>query len=310
MKIKRNGLMRWETLALIAVLMVTGALAAQPDIDSRQAEKELAIMKSVISTSLALLRKDLQAKYEAGAKGEGTSRRHVEYLHEMELSSIEGKYLFGQGVVFTIPYPCLGDDFPFEVAELEHRLQEMVEDQMVDEEYLVEEAEYLAEEAERALRDADLARRDVIIMRSSPSVPEPPEAPEAPDAPEPPNPEIPDVPELSPEARARLERTVKDINLKLSVLREESEEQRKMVAEERAAIKEELVKVIATHGDSLTQLKDDQFINLVLRDQCGHFGWRSENSEQTILSVRKSDVRAYRTGQLTMDQFKDRVVEY
>ena len=307
--IRKNEFMRWGTRALIAILMVTGVLAAQPDIDSRQAEKELAIMKSVISTTLKLLRKDFQEKYETDVEVAGVFRRHVEYLHEIEHSSIEGQYLFGQGVIFTIPYPCLGEDFPFEVVELEHRLQEMVEDQMVDAEYLVEEAEYLAEEAERALRDADLARREVIIMRSPPSAQEPPEAPEPPDSPEP-HPEIPDVPELSPEAKARLERTVKDINIKLTVLKEESEEQKKLIAEERDAIKEELIEVIAAHGDSLSQLKQDQFINLVLKDQCGHFGWRADNTEQTVLSVRKSDVSAYRSGQITMDQLRERFVEY
>ena len=303
--IRKHEFMRWGTRALIAILMVTGVLAAQPDIDSRQAEKELAIMKSVISTTLALLRKDFQEKYETDVEVAGVFRRHVEYLHEIELSSIEGKYLFGQGVIFTIPYPCLGEDFPLEVAELEHRLQEMVEDQMVDAEYLVEEAEYLAEEAERALRDADLARRDETYIQSYPRAPEPPDAPETPDSPE-----IPDVPELSPEAKARLERTVKDINVKLTVLKEESEEQKKLIAEERDAIKEELIEVIAAHGDSLSQLKEDQFINLVLKDQCGHFGWREDNSEQTVLSVRKSDVSAYRSGQITMDQLRERFVEY
>lgn len=287
------------------VFILTGFLVGQPDIDTRQGEKEIEIMKSVISTSLAMTKKDLRSEEERDS-------RYRRYGLDIDVDVIEGYYLHGQGVVFTIPYPCLTGALEGELEELEINLDAISDMEMDDFDQLVDETAFLEMQIEMRMHEFEMQRHELDLRNISP--PRPPAPPLAPDAPEiageSESVEAAASSERQTEIKKDIEKRVARIQVNLREVREKSEEQEKNAAVEREAIKQELINVIAVHGDSLTQVKENEYINLVLKDRCGRFDWGNTSEPQTVLSVKRSDLTAYRSGQLSLDQLKSRFVEY
>jgi hypothetical protein len=65
-------------------------------------------------------------------------------------------------------------------------------------------------------------------------------------------------------------------------------------------IKESLIEAVANYGDSLTTVKPDEYINLVF-DAGGKYD---------IVSIQKSWIKDYKAGNLTLDQFKAKAIQY
>jgi len=122
---KKHTVVLSMLIILTGLITTTGFLAGQPDIDARQGEKELEIMKSVISTSIAMTRKSLRTE-ESSESRRGRYGRYYEM--DFDEDNIEGYYLHGQGVIFTIPYPCQSGRFPGDWdREIDVRLDEIME---------------------------------------------------------------------------------------------------------------------------------------------------------------------------------------
>ena len=275
--------------------------AGQPNIDPVQGEKELEVMKSVISTSLSLAKKSLREEESS----EGRLGRYRRFDSDFDADVIEGYYLHGQGVVFSIPYPCLSGRFSGNWEnDINIRLDEILEEELVDNEFLEQEVELM-------LNEVELQRQELGLSNSVPPPPPPPGAPAAPEAPESPKPApAPAAAKEAVEAAKNLQNQVKKIKVRLREVKEQTEEQKEKTAKERDAIKKELIEVVAVHGGSLTQVKDNEFINLILKDSCEFFSWDGSGDNRTVLSIKKSDLSAYRSGQITMEQLKSRFVEY
>ena len=288
-------------LFLTTFFILGGVSIGQPDIDPVQAEKELEVMKSVISTSLSLTRKSLR-EVETSESRRGRLER---YALDFDEESIEGYYLYGQGVVFTIPYPCLSGRFPGDWEDdIDVRLEEVMEGALADRELVEQEVEIL-------LNEVEMQRQELGLSHSVPPPPAPPAAPNPPAAPEPdPKPGPVASKEDIAEAEKNLEKKVSRIKVRLREVKEQTEEQKAKTAKEREAIKQELIGIVAVHGGSMTQVKENEFINLILRDQCRPFVWNDSKDERTVLSVKKADISAYRSGQITMEQLKSRFIEY
>jgi len=73
-----------------------------------------------------------------------------------------------------------------------------------------------------------------------------------------------------------------------------------------------LMEAMANHGDSLTVVKPGEYVNLVIIDGGTHwFGDDSgDRAQREILSVQKSVITDYKTGKLTLDAFKQKVLNY
>ncbi len=296
----------WKRIVFFGMLVIlagmitpTGSLFGQPDIDSSQGEKELAIMKSVISTSIAMTRKSLRAEDDESRRG-----RYGRYEMDFDEDNVEAYYLHGQGVIFTIPYPCLAGRFPGEWdQEIDIRLDEIMEGALIDREQVAQEVEILMNEVE-------LQRQELGLPHAVPPPPPPPEAPALPEAPESPEPDSAERKEVLVEIGKNMENSVNKLKLRLKEVREKSAEQKEKAEVEREAIKKELINVIAVHGGSLTQVRENEYINLILRDNCEFFDWGGSNASRTILSVKKSDITAYRSGRIRLDQLKLKFIEY
>ena len=288
-------------LFLTTFFILGGFSIGQPDIDPVQAEKELEVMKSVISTSLSLTKKSLR-KVETSESRRGRLER---YTLDFDEESIEGYYLYGQGVVFAIPYPCLSGRFSADWEDdIDVRLEEVMEGALADRELVEQEVEIL-------LNEVEMQRQELGLSHTVAPPPAPPAAPKPPAAPEPdPKPGSVASKEEIADAERNLEKKVSRIKVRLREVKEQTEEQKAKTAKEREAIKQELIGVVAVHGGSLTQVKENEFINLILRDQCRPFVWNDSKDERTVLSVKKADISAYRSGQITLDQLKSRFIEY
>ncbi len=84
-------------------------------------------------------------------------------------------------------------------------------------------------------------------------------------------------------------------------------------------LKKHLVEALANHGDSMTILGEDEYLNLIIEpDSSSGWGWqegvllggRDSAAVSKTLTVRKSWITDYKAGRLTMGQFKQKVLEY
>jgi hypothetical protein len=292
-------------LVLVSGLITAnGFLLGQPDIDARQSEKELEIMKSVISTAINMTKKRLQE--ERIEDGEEEDSRYQRRLLDFDENVIDGYYLHGQGVVFTVPFPCKSVGLALNLERELARLDEANMEKAFDIEEMEQELEMLVTEVE-------LQRQELGLSHSVPPPPPPP-APEAPAVPELSEPELSEAEadrrEALENARENMGKAVAKIRVRLKEAEEQSERLKEISLAEKVAIKQELINVLATHGGSLTQVKNDEYINLVLNENCEFFGWRNRESARTVLSVRKADIIAHITGQISLDQFKSKIIEY
>jgi hypothetical protein len=82
-------------------------------------------------------------------------------------------------------------------------------------------------------------------------------------------------------------------------------------------VKVHLIEALANHGDSLTHVKSDEHINLILTpDRGGYmiiggtFGDADDRPRHEIISVQKSLITDYKAGRLTLDGFRQKVLQY
>lgn len=167
-------------------------------------------------------------------------------------------------------------------------------------------------EMERAYEAQELATLEFELAGMPPEPPLPPEPPQSPE----PMP-APGAPRQRSEDRERRAEEMKqkaaEIEKRVQELRTLEREETEKVEQYRARVTDELITALANHGDSLSGLKADEYINLILIEGEGSgFHWgRTRTSRPTgIFSAKKSDITQYRLGQITLDQFKSRVLTY
>lgn len=112
-------------------------------------------------------------------------------------------------------------------------------------------------------------------------------------------------------SRERLMELQEKVKQQQEEYKKEAEEHRQRLDE----VKEFLVEALANHGDSLTILKDDEYINLVLNSPSD--GWLlssnriySGSRRAEYISVQKSWINDYKAGRLTLEQFKQKALSY
>lgn len=95
--------------------------------------------------------------------------------------------------------------------------------------------------------------------------------------------------------------------------REDSEARRKKMLESLTQVTGYLVEALANHGDSLTHVKPNEYINIIITTDEGMplLGDAGEGlSTREVLSVQKSVITEYKAGRLTLDAFKQKVLHY
>jgi hypothetical protein len=345
----RIRLRRSRVLILVAFILtvfvaVDTAWSVVAPFDSAKMAKEIEVMKSILSTRLSFA-----DDVKEDERGDTTDRYwRLEAFEAGGRPRVEGFYLFDQGVVFTVGLHGVTHRRPVDLSSVEDRLERLQTAEVLDprrlEMQLAMIENRLAEsEALRAYAEA-LAQTEVeFAMGAYPDPEVDPEVAPFPEPPEPPEPGTPPAPPAPPEppeppehpdtgasytrARTRTQYSAEErerhmeyvkqraveMEERLKEAQQREREMEEQVEKYRARVTEELILALANHGDSLTELKADEYINLILVEGEGSFiQWASDPIGQPsgIFSVKKSDVTDYRTGRITLDEFKSRVLTY
>lgn len=314
----------------VAMLVVVGAGSAGWTLQSQSApfdrslvSKEIKVMEGIISTSLQ--ETDTGPSGRAGHRFEYGSRD----------TAVQGFYLAGQGVVFTVPSPVRMASVD-RLAELELELAsvesganpELLESRLMLAFSRAEEARQRLLHQYQTMAARLAADERLAALQKLQELPEPPEPPPPP--PPPPAPPAPpsaegEAPVISPAPRpepdpriraerlARLRGDLERLRTNLGALKENAEEVSQRVEEELARIQDTLIEVAAKYGDTLSFLAPDEYLNFILAPRNFRgielFGGGQE-AGPIVLSVKKSDVNAYRSGAISLDQLRSRILRY
>jgi hypothetical protein len=113
--------------------------------------------------------------------------------------------------------------------------------------------------------------------------------------------------------REKLRKKIEESQLQLKKARETAEANRAKFTKELDAVKAYLVETLANYGDSMTTIRPNEYINFVLTDDGVSNVLLNLNEKRTrtdIISAEKSWVTDYKGGRLSMDGFKQKVLQY
>ncbi len=288
--------------------------------DLKKCQQELEVMKGILRTTLNFAAKDLASRQKKELKS-GLEGKAIAALafHGGEFSGIKAFYLSGQGAVFLLPASSLRDSFKFRFdlptkfafdarqfdfdgQEIEHQVEEQMKEL---EEQMGELQEQLGEGIGEGVGGG---ARPVL-----PPKPPKPAAVAAPPAP--PSPVPPPAPKVvrAIDKQKSAQKKLAELQERFKKRQAEQEVSRAKFQETLAQLKVFLVETLANHGDSMTTVKSNEFINLVISGEGG--SWPDGDSDnqlaqQEIISVQKSVVTDYKAGKLTLDAFKQKVTDY
>ncbi len=300
--------------------------------DLKKSQQELQIMKGILSTTLSFVADDLRGR-EAGASSQRGDRIYRTFEGNWGGANITAYYLYGQGATFIIPISALSAAFSrgtFAFASTgfgDHPQFEYHFDigEQMDQANMELEAATAALEAERDGLEAMTAQASGTVQSggvapatsaagrgtgsgrgagsgSSQAVvtPQPPPRPAPRAAGSPPNQE---------EMRKKLFQAQEQVKKR----REEMEARRQKLLQSLDEVKGYLIEALANHGDSLTTVKANEYINIVITTDEG-LPFLSEegttSASKQVISVQKSWISDYKAGRLTLDAFKQKVLQY
>jgi hypothetical protein len=286
--------------------------------DQRKVDQELEIMKGILGTTLDFAVRDLQV---SGA-GESRDDRHLE--HAWGWNNISGFYLYGQGATFIIPTSELAIPWqrPGRLAmdlgnldvgvysEAMASAREAMEQAQAELVEVQEEFRDQMEETAEAEREAQTAG-DTIAPPPPVPTPAPAVAPAAPARPARPAARVQPAPPPKPDQEA-IRKRLAAAQEKVKKRQEMMEQRRQKFQAELGQLKVHLVEALANHGDSLTFVKPNEYINLVLSTDIGGalLAGGGAAPQRDIVSVQKSVISDYKAGRLTLEAFKQKVLQY
>jgi hypothetical protein len=113
--------------------------------------------------------------------------------------------------------------------------------------------------------------------------------------------------------REEAHRRLEDAQAKVRKAREEMEVRRQKLLEALTKVSGYLVEALANHGDSLTHVRPNEYINIIITTDEGMplMGAGAEvRSRREVISVQKSTITDYKAGRITLDAFKQKVLQY
>jgi prefoldin subunit 5 len=283
--------------------------------DQRKVDQELEIMKGILGTTLDFAVQDLQAS----SADKTTAERRFE--HPWGSSNISGFYLYGQGATFVIPTSQMalqwhrpgriamdlgalgiGSADYAEAMEAAQEAMQEAQEELVD----------VQEELRDQMQEAEEASAPAVAQPAPPPPPPPPAvAPAAPPRPATPVVRATPAPQPKPDEET-IRKRLAAAQEKVKKRQEFLEQRRQKFQQALAQLKVHLIEALANHGDSLTTVKPNEYINLVLSTDMGGalLGGGGGGSERDIISVQRSVVSDYKAGRLTLEAFKQKVLQY
>jgi hypothetical protein len=303
----------------IAMLLLLGTFSwgqgTKEPFDARKSTEELEIMKGILNTTLNFL----------------VQKSEPKQTWSWHFSNSNAFYLAGQGAVFIIPTSALratgflntpgvplGPEFDQEMEALSQEINALSRE-------VSREATRLA--WGQAIPGGVRGGVDGGVSggvgsgigsgvgagtgssqggKAAPAPPSPPSPPTPPTPPAPPAPFAPPAPARTEVEREKLRKAVEDARGRTKQIREEAEANRQKFLQNIAGLKPPLIEALANYGDSITTVKPEEYINLVLITD----GFDEQRTRSDVISARKSWITDYKAGRLTMEGFKQKVVQY
>jgi flagellar biosynthesis/type III secretory pathway protein FliH len=298
-------------LAILVLATLSWAQAAKSPFDANKSRQELEIMKGILSTKLSFALQNSQKNA----------------LSSWRFSNINAFYLAGQGAVFVVPQSSLGisylpgvtainitPEYTLQLAKVRDEIEATREELEANREKLAREAAFAAQVLASKLQQQYLRGQVGGTGQgtgqgtgdSKPPAPPAPPSPAAPPAPPPPPPK--------PVVRESLLKQVEELKAKTKQTREQAEANRAKFLKDLVEIQGQLIDALANYGDSMTTVKSDEHINLVLLIDSfygeGDTGSAIQRTQHEVISVQKSWITDYKAGRLSLDAFKQKVLQY
>jgi hypothetical protein len=279
--------------------------------DAVKSQQELEIMRQILATTMSFVAQKVQTQ-QGTTKSVNTPFGSYNVGTPFRFSNMSAFYLYGQGAVFVIPtsslrsvsvYGALADNYSATAARgLESEMRALNRE--------------MSAQARALERGTGSGTGTGVGAGMSGGVaggvqtPPPPPAQAKPGiAPTPPV----QAGQTSPE---ELRKKVAEAQERVKKARADVEANRAKFLESLGEIKAFLIEALANHGDSLTTVKPNEYISLVIMLD-DSFDWASGGSEfagararQDIVSVQKSWITDYKAGRLTLDAFKQKAIQY
>ena len=283
--------------------------------DLRKCQQELEIMKGILRTTLGFASQELAAGPKSDKVETKPGMKRFTFGRTGDFS-IGAFYLAGQGAVFTIPTSSVRDmmrarqgNGVFALAGADWKEMGLNGEWM---EQLGNQLNELNVELKNNFGFDAVAALAPTPRAPSPPVPPAPASPPVAAAPAPKPPQAKDVPEAAAAREKQLRLKLAELQDKVKQRGEEEEARQAKFRESLSQLKVFLMEAIANHGDSLTVVKPGEYVNLVIVDEGNR--WFSDDSgdraQREILSVQKSVITDYKTGKLSLDAFKQKVLNY
>ena len=224
-------------------------------------------------------------------------------------------YLVGQGAVFVVPTST------FRSTELTPFLNAQNIKLNIDLSKLKEQTQGLVLQAQQQTAELHkYASRAGIGSGAGPGIggglgsgPEASPAPPKPPAqPAPPAPSALPAPPAPPQAdRQEVFKRMEEYQAALKKSREEAAANQQKFLDSLKVICAPLIEALANYGDSLTQVKPSEYINLILYTEgLDIMDYGPAKTRHDVISAQKSWITDYKAGRITLDNFKQKVLQY
>jgi hypothetical protein len=295
--------------------------------DVVKSQQELEIMKQILGTTLSFVAQNIQTKQaEAkqvntpfGTAGTRSTSGQVNtpfgavvIRDTYRYANMNAFYLYGQGAVFVMPtsnlrfssYGALAGGYSG--AATRELMAAQGEIEAISREMAVQ-ARSLGEGIAGGVSGG------VVGGVLTPPPPPPPPQVAQPKQPTPPTAPAPPA-KPGQVSQEELRKKVTEAQEKVKKVRADTEVSRAKFLESLVEIKAFLIEALANHGDSLTTVKPNEYITLVLMlDDFGdslYMDATGGRTRQEVISVQKSWITDYKAGRLTLDAFKQKAIQY
>ena len=94
--------------------------------------------------------------------------------------------------------------------------------------------------------------------------------------------------------------------------REQAAANRQKFLESLKELRAPLIEALANYGDSLTQVKPGEYINLILstQDALDIMDYGPAKTRHDIISAQKTWITDYKAGRISLDTFRQKVLQY
>jgi DNA-binding transcriptional MerR regulator len=277
--------MKRRLIAILAVVCLSASSWAQEgkvSFDLRKAQAEMEIMKGIFRTTIKYVAQD-----------------YKDFSSRWSYTDMITYYLAGQGAMFIIPTsgfrPVQTSSSPFIFIPNGQSLEQL--EAVLSTKY--------TKEATLKLLEKQTAELEAQMKRLSQNLNSREESPSDQAAKNPPLP----PPSSSQVNREELRKRIEDVQKNLKKSQKAAEDSRENFAKILAEMKVCLIEAVANYGDTMMTVKPDEYINVIFwTENLGSDAGFSTHYD--IVSAKKSWISEYKSGELSMDGFKQKILQY